>query len=179
MLSEGSIFLYLIYVCLPFQGEDGPPGNGTIGFTGAPVSFLPCLETVIPLCLPVQPNMLPFLHPQGQPGDRGNPGINVSMLLPWPHRICPWWWFGTWSFSISFVVEWAPWSNLLLQNPLFPLPTSPCGGCFQWKCPAVALTPKGSNLGWVLSDAVSEPEFGVGSVTQESWMMLWWVNSWI
>uniref|UniRef100_A0A8D2NN42 Collagen alpha-1(VI) chain n=1 Tax=Zosterops lateralis melanops TaxID=1220523 RepID=A0A8D2NN42_ZOSLA len=55
------------------KGEDGPPGNGTIGFTGAPVSFLCCLETVIPLRLLVQPNMLPFLHPQGQPGDRVPP----------------------------------------------------------------------------------------------------------
>uniref|UniRef100_A0A8C5IVC9 Collagen alpha-1(VI) chain n=1 Tax=Junco hyemalis TaxID=40217 RepID=A0A8C5IVC9_JUNHY len=67
------------------RGEDGPPGNGTIGFTGAPVSFLCNLETVIPLCLLVQPNTLPFLHPQGQPGDRGNPGTNN--LTPGPSGI--------------------------------------------------------------------------------------------
>lgn len=32
------LLLYLTYCSLPSQGEDGPPGNGTIGFTGAPVS---------------------------------------------------------------------------------------------------------------------------------------------
>lgn len=36
----------------------------------------------------------------------------------------------------------------------------------------MAVTPKGSSLHWVLSEAVPEPEFGVGSVTQGSWVML-------
>lgn len=62
MLSKGSAFHYLTCFSLPFQGEDGPPGNGTIGFIGAPVSFLCCFEIVRPLFLLVQPNMLPFPH---------------------------------------------------------------------------------------------------------------------
>lgn len=96
MLSKGSAFHYLIYFSIAFQGEDGPPGNGTIGFIGAPVSCLCCFETVRPLFLIIRPNMLLFLHPQGQPGDRGDPGINVSVLLSHtPDRNCPSWRFGT------------------------------------------------------------------------------------
>lgn len=109
MLSKRSAFHSLTYFSLPFQGEDGPPGNGTIGFTGAPVSFLCCFETVRPLFLLVQANVLPFLHPQGQPGDRGDPGINVSVLLPHtPNRNCSSQWFGSYCLSISCMVKWAP-----------------------------------------------------------------------
>lgn len=42
----------LTYFSLPSQGEDGQPGNGTIGFPGAPVSFMCCFETTVPLFLP-------------------------------------------------------------------------------------------------------------------------------
>lgn len=38
MLFKGSVLHYLTYFSLPYQGEDGPSGNGTIGFPGAPVS---------------------------------------------------------------------------------------------------------------------------------------------
>lgn len=46
-----SAFRYLTYFSVPFQGQDGPPGNGTVGFPGAPVRILCCLETLRQLCL--------------------------------------------------------------------------------------------------------------------------------
>jgi len=51
MLSEDSACHCLFYFSLPFQGEDGPPGNGTIGFPGAPVSLVCCFEIIRPLLM--------------------------------------------------------------------------------------------------------------------------------
>lgn len=49
MLSKGSAFPLLTCFSFLSQGEDGPPGNGTAGFTGAPVRFLCCFEAARPL----------------------------------------------------------------------------------------------------------------------------------